>query len=178
VSLRAGSTTARLPCTHLGSIAFSHGLRLGSRQTSSRQPAAAARRLDGTVVLPQPNLHLLADVPGGVVPDQRQNSDALGRELLGHPAEKGAGHRADRPPVDEAQQHPPPRGQPQAIAGQRLGLGIGAIDGVHPEAQGLVRGPGVQGRLRQAGEPDLVGKAERPAGATYGQPDQTVAAAF
>lgn len=38
MSLRAGSTTARWPCTHLGSIAFRHGLRLGSRQTSRRQP--------------------------------------------------------------------------------------------------------------------------------------------
>jgi len=38
VSLRAGSTTARLPWTHLGSIGLSHGLRLGSRQIRRRQP--------------------------------------------------------------------------------------------------------------------------------------------
>jgi hypothetical protein len=38
VSLRVGSTTTRLRWTQLGSIAISHGLRLGRRQTSRRQP--------------------------------------------------------------------------------------------------------------------------------------------
>ena len=38
VSLRSGSTTARLPCAHLGSIGLSHGLLLGKRQTRRRQP--------------------------------------------------------------------------------------------------------------------------------------------
>jgi hypothetical protein len=35
---RAGSTTARFPCTHLGSIGLSQGLLLGTRQTMRRQP--------------------------------------------------------------------------------------------------------------------------------------------
>src|SRR4029453_9727112 len=37
-STRAGSTTARFPCTHLGSIGLSQGLLLGNRQTMRRQP--------------------------------------------------------------------------------------------------------------------------------------------
>jgi hypothetical protein len=36
----------------------------------------------------------------------------------------------------------------------------------------------VQGRLREAGEPDLVGEAERPARVAPGQADQPVAATF
>src|SRR3712207_7439779 len=52
-------------------------------------------------VLPDPVPYLAADVPGGIVPDQRQDPDALGREVLGGPGEKGAGHRADRPRSEE-----------------------------------------------------------------------------
>jgi hypothetical protein len=35
---RAGSTTARCPCPHLGSIGLSQGLLRGHRQTMKRQP--------------------------------------------------------------------------------------------------------------------------------------------
>jgi hypothetical protein len=49
---------------------------------------------------------------------------------------------------------------------------------VQAKAQRLARRPGTQGRLRQAGEPDLVGKAECPAGPAMAQPDQVIAAAF
>jgi hypothetical protein len=37
-STRAGSTTARFPCTHLGSIGLRQGFLLGNRQTRTRQP--------------------------------------------------------------------------------------------------------------------------------------------
>ena len=95
---------------------------------------------------------------------KREDPHALGRELLGDPGQEGAGHRADRPPVSTKRSSIRSAcRQPQPVAGQRLRLGIGAIGGVQAKAQGLARGPGVQGRLRQAGEPDLVGKAERPA---------------
>ena len=45
--------------------------------------------LDLAIVPPDPVPHLAADVPGGVVPDQRQDPDALGRELLGGRREDG-----------------------------------------------------------------------------------------
>ena len=134
--------------------------------------------LDLAIVPPDPVPHLAADVPGGVVPDQRQDPDALGRELFGGPGKEGAGHRADRSPVDEAQQHPLACRQPQAVAGQGLRLRIGAIRGVQAKAQGLARRPGMQRRLRQAGEPDLVLKAERPVWPALRLPDQAVAATF
>src|SRR4051812_253088 len=149
-----------------------------ARQPADQEAAAAAGLLDRAIARPDPVPHLAADVPGGVVPDQDQHPDAVGREVLGDPGEEGAGHRADRPPVDEAQQHPLVRGQPQAVAGEGLGVGVGAVGGVQAEAQALTRRPGVQRRLRQAREPDLVGEAERPARPAARQPDQAVAATF
>jgi hypothetical protein len=38
VSTRGGSTTARLPCPHVGSMGFSQGLVLGSRHATRRPP--------------------------------------------------------------------------------------------------------------------------------------------
>ena len=37
-STRAGSTTTRFPCTHLGSSELSQGRLLGNRQTITRHP--------------------------------------------------------------------------------------------------------------------------------------------
>jgi hypothetical protein len=152
--------------------------RASARQPADQKAATMAGPLDLAIVPPDPVLHLAADVPGGVVPDQRQDPDALGRELLGGPGEEGAGQRADRSPVDEAQQRPLACRQPQAVAGQGLRLRIGAIRGVQAKAQGLARRPGMQRRLRQAGEPDLVLKAERPVWPALRLPDQAVAATF
>src|SRR3954452_4584289 len=149
-----------------------------ARQPADQEAAATAGLLDLAIVRPDPVPHLTADVPGGVVPDQHQDPTAAGREALGGPGEEGSGHRADRPPVDEAQQHPLVRGQPQAVAGEGLGVGVGAVGGVQAEARALTRRPGVQRRLRQAREPDLVLEAERPARPAARQPDQAVAAAF
>jgi len=164
--------------------------RASARQPADQKAATMAGPLDLAIVPPDPVLHLAADVPGGptpsggplgdpgVVPDQRQDPDALGRELLGGPGEEGAGQRADRSPVDEAQQRSLACRQPQAVAGQGLRLRIGAIRGVQAKAQGLARRPGMQRRLRQAGEPDLVLKAERPVWPALRLPDQAVAATF
>src|SRR5215211_6039349 len=43
----SGSTTLRLPCTHLGSMAFSHGLCFGRRQLTilTPSPLSLTRRL-------------------------------------------------------------------------------------------------------------------------------------
>src|SRR5205085_62488 len=59
-----------------------------ARQAADQQPAAAVA-LDPAVVGRDPGPHLAADVPGGVVPDQHQDPDTLGRELAGHPGEEG-----------------------------------------------------------------------------------------
>ena len=127
VSLRSGSVTARLPCAQRGSIGLSHGLLLGERQISRRQPPSRlTRRLWS---LTQPWTSRLT-MPSGIVRHQRQHAHALSREALGHPGEEGAGHRAHRPARHEPQQHPLAPGQPQAIAGQRLRLGVRGIGGM------------------------------------------------
>src|SRR4051794_22915369 len=142
------------------------------------QEAAAAGALDPAVVGPDPGPHLPADVPGGVVPDQRQHPDAVGRELAGHTGEEGAGDGTDRPSLDEPQQHPLRPRQPEAVTGERFRLGVVAAGRVQAQAERLARRPGVQGRLRQSREPDLVREPEGPARPAPRQADQPVAATF
>ena len=175
LELGGGELTGRLDHRSLAVDPF--GLdrvepRASARQPADQKAATVAGPLDLAIVPPDPVLHLAADVPGGVVPDQRQDPDVLGRELLSDPGEEGAGQRADRSPVDEAQQRPLACRQPQAVAGQGLRVRIGALGGVQGEAQPLAPGrPGMQRRLRQAGEPDLVLEAERPVWPALRLPD-------
>ncbi len=177
MSLRSGSTTARLPCAHRGSIGFCLGLLLG--HAADQETAPGARHLDLPIVVPDPDADLAADMPRGIVPDQGQNPDAFSREAFGRPGEEGAGHGADRSACGEAEQHPFRSRKPQAVAGERLGLGVIAVGRVHDQAQPFaLRHPGVQGRLREAGEPDLVLEAQSPARPASCQADQPVAAAF
>src|SRR3954466_2784667 len=117
-----------------------------ARQTPDQEPAAAAGGLDPPVVGPDPGADRAADVPGGVVPDQGQDPDAVGRHPLGPPGEEGAGEGADRPPRHEAQQHPLALGQPEAVAGERLRLGVVAVGRVHAQAERLPPPPGGHGR--------------------------------
>src|SRR3954447_5738094 len=50
------------------------------------------------VVGRDPGADRAADVPGGVVPDQGQDPDAVGRKASGHPGGEGAGDGAPPPP--------------------------------------------------------------------------------
>src|SRR5262245_11041719 len=68
---------------------------------------APALPLHPPVVRPEPAPDPLTEVPGGVVPDQHEHLLALGRESVTQPAQEVLGHLADRPALDEAQQHPP-----------------------------------------------------------------------
>src|SRR3954447_22173882 len=150
-----------------------------ARQAADQQPATGAGGLDPAVVAPDPGAHLAADVPRGVVPDKSQDPYALGREPAGRPGEEGAGDAAHRPSGDEPQQGPPRLGQPHAVAGKRLRVGVVAVGPVHGQAQALAGlRPGVQGGLRQPREPDLVLEAERPPGPAPRQGDQPVAPTF
>src|SRR4051794_7183040 len=147
-----------------------------ARQAADQEAAAAPDGLDPAVVGRGPGPPPAADRPGGGGPDQGPGADALGGEAVGDPGEEGAGDAAPRPPRHEPQQHPLRPRQPQAVAGERLRLGIGGVRG---EPGSLaVRRPGVEGRLGEAGEPDLVLEAGGPARPAPRQADQTVAATF
>src|SRR4051794_23456207 len=56
-----------------------------ARQPADEETAPGAGGLDPPVVTLDPRADLAADVPGGVVPHQREDPYALGGELLGHP---------------------------------------------------------------------------------------------
>ena len=138
-----------------------------------------AGSLDLTIVRPDPATRRAADVPGGIVPEEHQNPDAISRELLGGKSEKGAGDGTDRPPLDETEQHPCAGRQPEAVAGQCLRLGVVTLGGTQGEAEWSARfRPGMHGWLRQAREPDLVGEAERPAWPAPCPSDQVVTPLF
>src|SRR5215211_3906031 len=52
----SGSTTLRLPCTHLGSMALSHGLCFGSRQLTILTPASLPLSLTSRLCFPSQRL--------------------------------------------------------------------------------------------------------------------------
>src|SRR5215211_3660854 len=55
----SGSTTLRLPCTHLGSMALSHGLCFGSRQLTILTPASPPLSLTRRLCFPSQRLNSL-----------------------------------------------------------------------------------------------------------------------
>src|SRR5688572_19294357 len=97
------------------------------RQVAGDDPDAVTILLDLPVVVTDPVAHLVADVPGRVVPDQEQSLLAVGVELPAAPVEVLDGDGTDGPSVDEPQPHlvgsilvGRVRPQQQAVAGQRL----------------------------------------------------------
>ena len=138
--------------------------------------------LDDAVVRADPSTHRFAHVPGGVIPDQRQDRDAQRRQFGAAPLQELGGDGADWASLDKAQ---PDRfvlagtAYEQAIAGQRFGIGIGFGDRLFHQAQrAILLGPSMEVRLRQAAPPDLVGEAQRPVRLRCRQRDQAVAAPF
>src|SRR5215208_598569 len=157
------------------------------RQVAVDDPDPAAEPLDGPIVLPDPGADRLADVPGGIVPDQQQGRLAGRLQLGTAPGQELGRDPADRPPVDEPQPgrlvrraiRPLPPADQQPVAGQRLGVGVILRDRLLDQPQRPVQlGPGVQGRARQATPPDLVLESEDPVGVADRQADQAVARTF
>src|ERR1043165_6165591 len=70
------------------------------------QDADPTLLLGAAVVFLEPAAYPLADVPGGVIPDQQQRRLAFGGQLLTDPAQEVLGDLADRATVHETQQHP------------------------------------------------------------------------
>lgn len=137
-------------------------------QEAGEQAHALAGQLDVPVVLAQPSAHDLGVMPGGVVPDQQHGAFAACLRLLGTPTQEVDGDRTDRPAIDEAQPHllaalggVDPAARQQAIAGQRLGIGIITRDRLLDQAQRVrVVLSGVQGRTGQSTPPDLILEAQ------------------
>src|SRR5215210_8847610 len=149
------------------------------RQLTDHQAYPLPARLDLPVMGADPGPDLLADVPGGVVPDQQQRRLAARRRRLAAPVEEDGRYRADRPAVEEAQPDLAQLGQQQPGAGQGLLVGVVLGDRLldQPQRPVPVR-PGVQGGGRQAAPPDLVLEAEEPVGVGRRPADQAVARPF
>src|SRR4051794_41243193 len=78
-----------------------------ARQAADEEAAAAPDGLDPAVVGRDPGPHLAADVPGGVVPHQGQDADALGGGAGGGPSGGGAGGAPPPPPPPQPRDAPP-----------------------------------------------------------------------
>ena len=156
------------------------------RQVAGDDPDAVAALLDLAVVVADPVAHLVADVPGGVVPDQEQRLLAVGVELAAAPVQVVDGDGADRPAIDEAQPHlvggvlvGRVGAQQQAVAGQRLGVRVVLRDRLFDQPQSVILlDPGVEAGSSQTAPPDLILEAQDPGRMARGQADQAVARTF
>src|SRR3954468_1416924 len=72
-----------------------------TRQIAGDEADALPALLDLAVVVVDPVADLLADVPGGIVPDHEERLLAGGLELAAAPAQVVDGHRTDGAAIDE-----------------------------------------------------------------------------
>jgi hypothetical protein len=154
-----------------------------ARQAARDEAHALPRALHLPIMRTDPAPYVLARVPGGVIPDQKQASNPLRRQLLTTPGQKVGRDGADWATSDEAQQHLVVvlRSSPhqEAVTGQRLGILVvrGPLQFLQPE-QGVVIDPAVLVGLGQPAPPDLIGKAQSPTRMIGRQADQPVAPFF
>ncbi len=115
---------------------------LAHQQTDSRPGA-----FDRLVMRTHPGAYRLANVPGGVVPDQDPDRDALLLQSGATPVQKLDGTGADRATLDKAQPDrflrllglcQALRAQQDARAGQRFRIGIGSGDPLFHQTQRVV----------------------------------------
>jgi hypothetical protein len=138
-----------------------------ARQLAHHQ-ATAAGALDPLVMGLEPRPHCPADVPGGVIPSHDERLFAFVGQSLGQPAERLAGHVTDWTPTHEAKGHGMGVRTPQAVAGERFGVGIVFVRGLLHQAERLTVSPGMQGGLGQAAPPHSIGKPDHPCGRPVG----------
>src|SRR3954471_15286715 len=89
------------------------------RRVTGNYPRPAVL-LDPPVVRLDPGPYPLADVPTGIVPDQKQRLLPLRRQPRADPLQEVLGHLTDRAAVDEPHQHAAGVGPQQSVAAQRL----------------------------------------------------------
>src|SRR6185503_4923366 len=75
------------------------------RQRTDQETHTLTSGLDLPVMLPDPGAHGLANVPGGIIPDQGQHSFAQSSHFRATPVQKLSSDGADGPTVYEAQPH-------------------------------------------------------------------------
>src|SRR4051794_11520352 len=157
-----------------------------TRQIAGDEADALPALLDQAVVVADPVADLLADVPGGIVPDHEERLLAGGLELAAAPVQVVDGDGAHRAAIDEAQPHlvggilcGGVGAQQQAVAGQRLGVRVVLGDRLFDQPQPVVLlDPGPEAGPGQPTPPDLVLEPQDPGRVARGQADQAVARTF
>ena len=157
-----------------------------AREVAGDDADALTLPLDLSVVVTDPVADLVADVPGGVVPDQEQSLLASRAELAAAPIEIVDGDRTDGPAIDEAQPDLVGglficwvRSQQEPVAGQRLRVRVIRGNHLFDQPQLVVcLDPGLQAGSGQSTPPDLVLEAQDPGRVGRGQTDQAVARTF
>ena len=121
---------------------------------------------------------LVAEMPGGVIPNEKQRSFALASEVGQQPSQKGGGHRTNRPALDKAQQHLVESWQIQPITSDGFALRVLTRHLLLAQAQRLLVGPAMELGLPFSAPPDLIFKAQGNVRVVLSQPDQPVALLF
>lgn len=135
----------------------------------AQQQATATIALDPLVLGLEPRPHVTAGVPGGMVPDHDQRLLAVVGQPFGQPPALLGGHVPDWTPRHEATAHGMGIRAPQAVAGERCGVGIVLVRGLLPQATRLRVSPGVQGGVGHAAPPPCIGKPDCPRGVPLDQ---------
>ncbi len=156
------------------------------RQQKRQKAYPFARLLDLLMVSANPGTHLLAEMPGSVIPNQEPVGLAQLGEALTTPVQKLGGDGADGATSDEAPPHLRtvrrlwrPFLPENALTGHRLGIGIVFAPGLFHQAYRLiVTLPGMRHRQGKPTPPDFIGKANRPRGLLAGPGDQAVSCGF
>ena len=172
----SGSTTLRLACTHLGSIALSQGLCFGSRQLMilTPSPLSLTRRL----CFPS---HLLTSL------ERCQEALSQMRTRTFFPAawSSSVHHERNRVVMEETGlpstnlSHVGHLGQIEPVAGDSLRLGVVLGDRPLDEAKGLAIGaPGVQGGQSHPAPPAFVLESHFPLGVGGGDSHQPLTPPF
>ena len=155
-------------------------------QEAGQNTNAFAGLFDLVVVFTDPGANHLADMPASMVPDQEPVVLALGSQALTTLLQTLNADGTHGPSGDKAQPDLPTirlversRLPQDAIAGQRLGVGIILEPGLCDEVNWVVFAvPGLHERLGKAAPPHFVQKADGPLGMLAGISEQAVTSFF
>ena len=114
-------------------------------------------------------------MPRCIIPDQEQGTLTLPGKVTQEPCQECACDLTDRTTRDKAYEHLRQRGNVQSITRHRFHFGIGLGNFLFDQAERLIGGPRMNGRLFLATPPGFVLKAKDDVGIRFSQPDESFA---